>query len=746
MESTSRDSDIKLDNSGHTPLQVPGFGGLPISYELDPKTRFCHGMQEFKQTPAVTARELAMVAVMNTLTDKPEWHDGIFNDNIVANWREEAFATTPLMSDKAWNWCLNELRDKAVYFRENHHVRVLDTGSCICKSDTPASQALAASFRDAPALDKQIFNLVDPSLFPLVYGRSLVLFDGGQVNLQDVFGSYQGANVVPKHFDRRADSQEVQNQIDKGYSEVIGARINRYVSKYEYYNWSANYQWLPCEAEFIEDTGTEVRITSYINNLHPTHKLLYTNIRKLISMAIKPWNDCLVRGQDSWNDCWHQGQRGPIPLRIKTYGIEWENELPGWALAFRIPNPSMIKTYHEAQELLRSTTEEDTIGRSGRRTRAELITDFIAGSNLELPPPDSELWKMAEECLRLPEAGSSRPMEIPEGWSNPDSYPWGIIGAKHRRLLHFKHPEPGTAFSYEDWKSGSCNRAIIDIISDRSEWKDDGDLIHDRPVDPDHEPHKVALQDEFRKQGLQVVVKLESIELTPENPTYSNGSWQLDGLVNEHIVAVAMFSYDILNIRETRISFRQETPIHENMYRYREDRRAGRGSIWHKAAHEVNKIGEIAALAEILGFEERDLLKNIHDTLPFQNIGSVAMPQGRLITFPNTMEYQVEPFQLEDPSLPGHHRFVKLYLVDPHYRVCSTRNVPPQQKHWWEGAASDELVKLGMPREIISEITRATDDWLMDIEETKKYRLEIMKEHRWSDMVRYNRMPHYAFW
>ena len=110
------------------------------------------------------------------------------------------------------------------------------------------------------------------------------------------------------------------------------------------------------------------------------------------------------------------------------------------------------------------------------------------------------------------------------------------------------------------------------------------------------------------------------------------------------------------------------------------------------------------------------------------------------------MEHRVEPFELADPNLPGYHRSVVLYLVDPHYRVCSTRNVLPQQFHWWAEALSDEFVKLGVPREISTEITRRTDDWLMGMDEATKHRLEMMKEHRWMDVVRYKGMPLYGFW
>lgn len=197
-ENASAQPIIPLETSGRGPLLVPGFHGIPIHYELRSEDRFAHGEREWRQTPGVTAREKAMVQLMNKITDKPGWHVDVFDNKVVNKWREKAFKTSPLVSEKAWGWCLTELRDKAIYFGETQHVRVLDTGSCICKSDSADLQSLADSIRSSatpllehhrntenwqPTSDDPILNLVDPSLFPLVYGRSLVLPDGGRVDL-----------------------------------------------------------------------------------------------------------------------------------------------------------------------------------------------------------------------------------------------------------------------------------------------------------------------------------------------------------------------------------------------------------------------------------------------------------------------------------------------------------------------------------------------------------------------------------
>ena len=43
-------------------------------------------------------------------------------------------------------------------------------------------------------------------------------------------------------------------------------------------------------------------------------------------------------------------------------------------------------------------------------------------------------------------------------------------------------------------------------------------------------------------------------------------------------------------------------------------------------------------------------------------------------------------FRLQDPTKPGHRRFIALWLIDPTRRIISTANVPPQQAEWWREA------------------------------------------------------------
>lgn len=83
-----------------------------------------------------------------------------------------------------------------------------------------------------------------------------------------------------------------------------------------------------------------------------------------------------------------------------------------------------------------------------------------------------------------------------------------------------------------------------------------------------------------------------------------------------------------------------------------------------------------------------------------QVLGEVEVRSGRLITFPNVMEHRWRPMRLSNPACKGHVRFVSICLVDPHYRLCSTRNVPIQQPEVWSEQVTVILQQRGLPAEL----------------------------------------------
>lgn len=130
---------------------------------------------------------------------------------------------------------------------------------------------------------------------------------------------------------------------------------------------------------------------------------------------------------------------------------------------------------------------------------------------------------------------------------------------KWTRLNTFSYPGAGISFSYEHWKNGKTWKAIIE----KGRSKDD--ICNNVPIpNRDHLYQNICLQDVFRTKGLQVIVRVSSIELTPETPCYLGDSdFHVDGLLKEHIVTTSRYYYHVENVGESRISFQQENHLDE---------------------------------------------------------------------------------------------------------------------------------------------------------------------------------------
>ncbi|KAF7979915.1 hypothetical protein HWV62_40318 [Athelia sp. TMB] len=214
------------------------------------------------------------------------------------------------------------------------------------------------------------------------------------------------------------------------------------------------------------------------------------------------------------------------------------------------------------------------------------------------------------------------------------------------------------------------------------------------------------LREDFKDRGLQIIVKLANIHLTPDNSEYAGGTWHVEGQLNEHICATALYYYDCVNITESRLAFRQQSSPPDRLdILYRQS--------WHKW------------LDDVYGFANEDAT--------VQYVGDVRTQQGRLLTFPNIFQHRVEPFELEDPTQPGHRKILALFLVDPHIRVISSANVPCQRRDWWgeeleRSRALPGKLPLEMKQEILSNMEDG--DFPMSFKEAKKLRMELMEERK----------------
>lgn len=113
-----------------------------------------------------------------------------------------------------------------------------------------------------------------------------------------------------------------------------------------------------------------------------------------------------------------------------------------------------------------------------------------------------------------------------------------------------------------------------------------------------------------------------------------------------------------------------------------------------------------------------------------QELGSVLCKEGRLLTFPNILQHRVSPFSLADESKNGHRKILALFLVDPHRRIISSANVPPQRGDWGREKRDlvNNLLARSLPPELQEMVLPGLFDSFMDLDEAKKHRLALMYE------------------
>lgn len=188
--------------------------------------------------------------------------------------------------------------------------------------------------------------------------------------------------------------------------------------------------------------------------------------------------------------------------------------------------------------------------------------------------------------------------------------------------------------------------------------------------------------------------------MTPEQPTYRGSDWHVEGALNEHICATALIYYDQSNISDSALEFRHEVDSETMIFKPGQDE-------WEAA---------------------EDMFGITHEGPAEQDLGKVLTRKGRILAFPNVMQHRVRSFGLADSSKPGYRKILAMFLVDPHIRILSTANVPPQRRDWW----AEEVVKVppfcDLPVELFERIIDNVEDFPMSWEQACEAREALMAE------------------
>ncbi|KAM5385675.1 hypothetical protein ACJZ2D_000874 [Fusarium nematophilum] len=555
------------------------------------------GFPEYSQEGWATIlpmRKVAMMILMDNLTDKPNWSEKVFNEDIVLRWRNEAreqpenglFArvmqekehkTIPkpisrIISEQTFDFCIAELRNKAKYFATSGLIPTLDSaGTSIVKSDSYIEKplhhkliqvfdALRADQRDNvdwhPRSNNMVQDLVHPSLYPFVYGTK----------------GNPGLTTPTNYLQTAPDS----------YKKKLSAWVTPWTTleKGQPSPKTKN----PKGTASFGPPHTSGFLPTWLSGMMEPSKI-YETLERVIDKAIPAW-DQRLHEYTSW-------KKGPVAGRVSS-------------------------RFHEITE---ASDSDDSLW------APEL--DVAKFKDLDVHLTNEELFELEDmACFEKRNAQldwKAQHKRMDQGLPPlmPNVEDRHIARAKWEKVRVAKLPEP---------------RDFEEI---------------------DYAPEE-SLREKFRENELQVIIKMASIELTPERPKFPAGGWHLEGQMNEKICATAVYYVNSDNVTPSHLSFRTQTDSYLN------DR-------IHSDQDEFNWLERVYGTA----------LRGYGNSACVQNFGDVQTRHGRLLAFPSIYQHRVSSFRLEDPSKPGHRRFIALWLIDPHRRIISTANVPPRQMDWW---------------------------------------------------------------
>ncbi|KAJ5103872.1 Protein of unknown function DUF4246 [Penicillium argentinense] len=242
----------------------------------------------YTELPVQTLREMAMVAVMEEITDVPEWWKKISDPKFADEWKEKAMNSGRDITQNMAEWIIDELVYKAMIYERFHSVALYNGD--ITKSDTNVPDSLIQSLQSAikvlemsheelqfyhPRTRSKQRDLLAMTLYPLVYGKSRILPDR-LIGLDDALRHAGQGEVIPVPTDTGITREDMAWRV----------RARADISKKPF---SKLFQILPSDWELGDDGRWH--IATYINNLHPVkHRDIYKIIEDTFNCLVPQFN------------------------------------------------------------------------------------------------------------------------------------------------------------------------------------------------------------------------------------------------------------------------------------------------------------------------------------------------------------------------------------------------------------------------------------------------------------------------
>ncbi|KAJ2637259.1 hypothetical protein GGF44_002982, partial [Coemansia sp. RSA 1694] len=463
-----------------------------------------------------TLSEKRIRQMSSAIRAKPDWVTESQSAEVCERWK--AVARAQSLTDLEVDYVFAELSFYSSLHGSDTSIVLSAVDGVWCSDslvDKETAQALkdyAAILENVPARNKdfhpnsndQVRNLIDPSLFPLIYKRSSVLSEPVASPLAALdLKSFGYFPVTLLNWSRALNPSANMGESDLDYLKGLvlasigkeppgGAQRNFHIPLSNTPYTSEKFCWLP--SEFRVDSDGTTTIESYINNLHPRkHAALYPTIGAIFSKFV------------------------PMLEQVVTDLVHKRD-------------PRVVADSHNWYK----TDESD-------------------------PEPDDTWTDDFDERYEL----------------------W-------RENRVFLHPQPKQF------------------------------VIPDRPTTPYC----------LRSRRLQATVEMSNIELTPEKPEYDGNDWRIEAMANERIIATGIYYYDVENIAESSLRFREK--VGEDIDNEPDDWRG---------------VGLAYGIKE----EDGDEYDGVSLT---QEIGHIEMKSGRCIVFPNIYQHQLFRLKLADEARP----------------------------------------------------------------------------------------------
>ncbi|MFG3343541.1 DUF4246 domain-containing protein [Streptomyces sp. NPDC048018] len=400
----------------------------------------------------------------------------------------------------------------------------------------------------------------------------------------------------------------------------------------------------------LRDAGTGVEVSA-VDGVWQSDTLVDDELRARLREAVAVLEQVPEAERD-----WHPGSGGQVLDLVHPSLFCLVREASGGPeRAWR--NPTNPYSKHEFSERFQWLPTDVDVSDDGEVAFRSYVNNVHPEAHRELAAVLPDLFARMRPLLEnvLTDLRHPRPLRI-----EADPYGW-----------YDSRPEYPRKSSYSD--AGAYADAVAVWEEAQEDW-----WGNRRPVVPDAPAFTPpALPDtsarvDLRGRGLQVIVKLATIHLTPDRPEYAGGSWHVEGMLNERIVSTGIYYWDSENISESRLSFR--AALDDPDYEQNDD----------------------DGMREVYGLEDEDALNQV--------LGSASTPAGRCLAFPNILQHRVDPFRLADPTRPGYRKILAFFLVDPSETIVSTSDVPPQQP--W------------------------SDTSTMTLEQAKDFREQLMQERK----------------